>query len=42
MAFGEVKHKKTFFEKMTIFVVVLMVLVTVGGLFLHAIVALMN
>lgn len=42
MAFGEVKHKKTTFEKVTIIIVVIMVLVTLAGLILPAINALMN
>ncbi|MCO4483748.1 hypothetical protein Si130_00386 [Streptococcus infantarius subsp. infantarius] len=38
MAFGENRpHKKTAFEKMTLVVVILMVLVTVGGLIATAI-----
>ena len=37
MAFGEEKHKKSWFEKITLVVVVLMVLVTVGSLVLSAI-----
>ncbi|HEL1618236.1 TPA: DUF4044 domain-containing protein [Streptococcus suis] len=42
MAFGEVKHKKTLFEKVTIIIVIVMVLVTLAGLILPAINALMN
>ncbi|HEM3703318.1 TPA: DUF4044 domain-containing protein [Streptococcus suis] len=42
MAFGEVKHKKTLFEKVTIVIVIVMVLVTLAGLILPAINALMN
>ncbi|HEL1976931.1 TPA: DUF4044 domain-containing protein [Streptococcus suis] len=42
MAFGEVKHKKTFFEKVTIIIVIVMVLVTLAGLILPAINVLMN
>lgn len=41
MAFGEEKHKKTTFEKVTLIIVVLMVLATVAGLVLPAISALM-
>lgn len=42
MAFGEEKHKKTTFEKVTLIIVVLMVLATVAGLVLPAISALMQ
>ncbi|HFU4451736.1 TPA: DUF4044 domain-containing protein [Streptococcus suis] len=42
MAFGEAKHKKTLFEKVTIIIVIVMVLVTLAGLILPAINALMN
>ena len=42
MAFGDNGHrKKTGFEKLTLFVVILMVLVTVGGLVFGAISAIM-
>ena len=37
MAFGEEKHKKTAFEKLTVWVVVLMILATVGSLVFSAI-----
>lgn len=37
MAFGEEKHKKTAFEKVTLVIVVLMVLATLIGLALPAI-----
>ncbi|KXT78743.1 DUF4044 domain-containing protein [Streptococcus sp. DD13] len=37
MAFGEEKHKKSTFEKITLFVIVIMVLVTIAGLLLQAI-----
>lgn len=40
MAFGEEKHKKTAFEKITLIVVILMVLATVAGFLLPAISAL--
>lgn len=40
MAFGEEKHKKTTFEKITLTVVILMVLATVAGFLLPAISAL--
>lgn len=42
MAFGEEKHKKTAFEKLTLLIVVLMVLATLAGLILPAINAIMN
>ncbi|MCR1232716.1 DUF4044 domain-containing protein [Streptococcus suis] len=46
MAFGEEKHKKTTFEKVTLVIVVVMVVVmvvvTLAGLILPAINALMN
>ncbi|HFI0255530.1 TPA: DUF4044 domain-containing protein [Streptococcus suis] len=42
MAFGEVKHKKTTFEKVTLVIVVIMVLITLAGLILPAIDVLMN
>lgn len=42
MAFGEVKHKKTTFEKITLVIVVIMVLITLAGLILPAIDVLMN
>ncbi|HEM9984289.1 TPA: DUF4044 domain-containing protein [Streptococcus agalactiae] len=42
MAFGDNgQRKKTGFEKLTLFVVILMVLVTVGGLVVGAISAIM-
>lgn len=42
MAFGEEKHKKTAFEKLTMVVVVLMVIATLVGLIFPAVNALMN
>lgn len=36
MAFGEEKHKKSTFEKVTLVIVVLMVVATVAGLVLPA------
>ncbi|MCP1639182.1 DUF4044 domain-containing protein [Streptococcus gallinaceus] len=41
MAFGEEKHKKTRFEKVTLVIVILMVIVTVAGLLLPAISAIL-
>ena len=41
MAFGEEKHKKTTFEKITMLVVVLMVIATIAGLVFPAISALL-
>lgn len=37
MAFGEEKHKKSTFEKITLIIVVLMVIATVFGIVLPAI-----
>ena len=37
MAFGEEKHKKTTFEKITMLVIVLMVIATIAGLVFPAI-----
>ncbi len=42
MAFGEEKHRKTTFEKVTLIIVVFMVLATLAGLILPAVNALMN
>ncbi|MFM0586153.1 DUF4044 domain-containing protein [Streptococcus suis] len=42
MAFGEEKHKKRTFEKVTLVIVVVMVVATLAGLILPAINALMN
>ncbi|MGT2910866.1 DUF4044 domain-containing protein [Streptococcus cameli] len=41
MAFGEEKHKKTTFEKVTMVVIILMVLATIAGLVFPAISALL-
>ncbi|MFN8648705.1 DUF4044 domain-containing protein [Streptococcus sp.] len=41
MAFGEEKHKKTTFEKITMLVIVLMVIATIAGLVFPAISALL-
>ncbi|MBF0818633.1 DUF4044 domain-containing protein [Streptococcus acidominimus] len=41
MAFGEERHKKNTFEKITLIVVVVMVLATIAGLLLPAISAIM-
>lgn len=41
MAFGEEKHKKTTFEKITTLVIVLMVIATIAGLVFPAISALL-
>lgn len=40
MAFGQEKHKKTTFEKITLVVIVLMVIATIAGLVFPAISAL--
>lgn len=42
MAFGEEKHKKTAFEKVTLLIVIVMVVVTLAGLILPAVNALMR
>ncbi|HEL1587280.1 TPA: DUF4044 domain-containing protein [Streptococcus suis] len=42
MAFGEEKHKKTAFEKITLIIVLLMVIATLAGLIFPAVNALMN
>ena len=41
MAFGQEKHKKTTFEKITMLVIVLMVIATIAGLVFPAISALL-
>jgi hypothetical protein len=41
MAFGEEKHKKTTFEKITMIIIVLMVLATIAGLVFPAVSALL-
>ena len=41
MAFGEEKHKKNTFEKITMVVIVLMVLATIAGLVFPAISAIL-
>lgn len=41
MAFGEEKHKKTTFEKITMVIIVLMVLATLAGLLFPAISAIL-
>ncbi|MGT2753972.1 DUF4044 domain-containing protein [Streptococcus ovis] len=41
MAFGEEKHKKSTFEKITMVVIVLMVLATIAGLVFPAISAIL-
>lgn len=41
MAFGEEKHKKSTFEKVTMIVIILMVLATIAGLVFPAISAIL-